>query len=173
MYSFVDRDMFMRYRGGAVGHKTTQEETKCLLGDRDKLDKVPFELECNQDWYANEGSDVEMSGGDDGENVMEDEHEEGGGSDIEVDHSEGGDGEENEIDSDESESGDMAGDPSSGLSASLADDELLDEMEEFGYTGLDQVVQEEEELDYLGEDDLGAEDGENDERDDLEPVAYL
>jgi len=74
IYSFVDRDMFMRYHGGVVGHKTTQEETKCLLGDHDKLDKVPFELECKQDWYANTGIDVEMSGGDDGENAMEDEH---------------------------------------------------------------------------------------------------
>ena len=41
--------MFMRYRGGAVGHKTTYEETKCLLDDREALDKVPFELESERD----------------------------------------------------------------------------------------------------------------------------
>ena len=44
-YSFIDQDMFMRFRGGAVGHKTMREETKCLLHDHDKLDEVPFELE--------------------------------------------------------------------------------------------------------------------------------
>jgi hypothetical protein len=30
--------MFMRFRGGAIGHKSTRHETQCLFGDRDPLD---------------------------------------------------------------------------------------------------------------------------------------
>ena len=181
MYSFVDRDMFMRYRGGAVGHKTTQDETRCLLDDRDELNKAPFKLECEQDWYASASSDVEMGSGDDGENTMEEDVEEGtesrehgdGGSDLEEGESEGGDEDQSSSSSsdDESDSDDAAV-QHLGISASLADDELLDEMDEFRYTGLDQIVDEEEELDYQ-EDDLGAEDGENMDWDELEPLVYL
>jgi hypothetical protein len=36
--SFVDRDMFMRFRGGGVGHRTTREATNVFLSDRDRLD---------------------------------------------------------------------------------------------------------------------------------------
>jgi len=32
----------MRYRGGRVGHKSICEATRCLLDNRDRLDKVPF-----------------------------------------------------------------------------------------------------------------------------------
>lgn len=51
----------MRYRGGAVGHKTTREETKCLSEDRDKLDKIAFVLESERrgEFYR-ENEDVEM-----------------------------------------------------------------------------------------------------------------
>ena len=45
----------------------------------------------------------------------------------------------------------------------LVDDDLLDEMDEFRYSGLDQVVEDEEELDQLAEDALG----------DEEPHGYL
>jgi hypothetical protein len=37
-YSFVDRDMVMRYRGGGVGHTSTREATDWFLKDRDLLD---------------------------------------------------------------------------------------------------------------------------------------
>ena len=47
------------------------------------------------------------------------------------------------------------------VSVLLVDVDLLDEMDEFGYSGSDQVVEDEEELDQLAEDALGAEDGEN------------
>lgn len=167
IYSFVDRDMFMRYCGGAMGHKTTQDETRCLLDDRDELDKIPFELECEQEWEG--GDDVEMGSGDsdDSEDMMEDQHK-GGESDIKDD---GSDGEGDEVDGDNSKVEGATGDL--GLSTSLADGGLLDEMEEFRYTGLDQVVEEEEALDYLGEDELGAEDGKNMDQDESEPQAYL
>ena len=58
-------------------------------------------------------------------------------------------------------------------SALLVDDDLLDEMDEFGYSGLDQVVEDEEELDQLAEDALGVEDGENVDWDEEEPHGYL
>jgi hypothetical protein len=49
------------------------------------------------------------------------------------------------------------------ISTLLADDDLLDEMDEFGYSGLNQVVEDEghEEEDDLADDALGTEDGEN------------
>ena len=154
--------MFMRFRGGAVGHKTTREETKYLLDDRDELDKVAFEREYERAGYAKQESDVEMGSGDsdDGEDVMEeDENEQGGGSDLEED--------ESDVEEYESDGGDIA--DGLGLSGALADDELLDKMEDF----LNEVVEEDEETAYLGEDDLGAEDGENVDWDELEPLAYL
>jgi hypothetical protein len=164
MHRFVDRDI-MRYRGGAVGHKTMQEDTKCLLDDRDKLDKVPFELESEQS--------QEYRLGDDGEHdsdVDMEEEEEDSGTDSDGEMEEDASGEE---DSDESDtSDDMAIDPSKGL----VDDDLLDEMDEFGYSGLDQVEDENNEggNNHLGEDELGAEDGENDiEGEDDFAHAYL
>jgi hypothetical protein len=44
-FRFVDRDMFMRFRGGGVGHKTTREATQSFYEDRDALDSVPFTKE--------------------------------------------------------------------------------------------------------------------------------
>jgi hypothetical protein len=55
--------MFMRYRGGAVGHKTMRKETKSLLEDHDKLDKIPFVLESEREQGSHRGSedsDVKM-----------------------------------------------------------------------------------------------------------------
>lgn len=156
----------MRYRGGAVGHKTTQEDTKCLLDDRDKLDKVPFELESEQSQEYRLGddgehdSDVDMEEGEeDGGTDSDGEMEEDTGEEDSSEEELGGGDEDDE--SDESDAGDdMVVDPSKGL----VDDDLLDEMDEFGYSGLDQVEEEnnEGENDHLGEDELGAEDGEND-----------
>lgn len=36
--SFVDRDIFMRYWGGGVGHKSTRDATDFFLSDRDTAD---------------------------------------------------------------------------------------------------------------------------------------
>ena len=48
------------------------------------------------------------------------------------------------------------------ISTLLANDKLLDKMDEFGYSGLDQVVEDEGHEDNdLTDDTLGAEDGEN------------
>lgn len=37
--------MFMRFRGGGVGHKSTREATQSFFEDRDALDSVPFTKE--------------------------------------------------------------------------------------------------------------------------------
>jgi hypothetical protein len=41
--SFVDRDMVMRFRGGGVGHKSTNEATRCTYEDRDIIDTSDYE----------------------------------------------------------------------------------------------------------------------------------
>ena len=144
----------MRFRGGGVGHKTTREETRCLLDDRDELDKVPFVMESEIDRDQMELDD-------------EDEDEEDSEEDEEEDRDEDEEGEnDNEMDEDEgSEEGQESGAKIS--SATLANEELVDEMDEFGYSGLDQVVdQDDEGEELLEEDGLGAEDGENARDDD-------
>ena len=53
----------MQHRGGAIGHKTMQKETKSILKDRDKLDEIPFVLESEQEqsfYRGSEDLDVEM-----------------------------------------------------------------------------------------------------------------
>ncbi|KAI6152506.1 hypothetical protein BKA82DRAFT_4457721, partial [Pisolithus tinctorius] len=60
---FVDRDMFMQFHGGGVGHKMTHEVTCCLLDDQDKLDNALVTLEWEHAFmHGNEDSD---SDGDD------------------------------------------------------------------------------------------------------------
>lgn len=138
--------MFMRFRGGGVGHKTMREETQCLLDDRDKLDKVPFIMESEMDKDQMELDDESDKEEEDSEDEEEDEDDE----------EESKDGNEMDEDEEDEESG------IGNSSAALANEELVDEMDEFGYSGLDQVIEEfvEEEL-LVEEDGLGAEDGEN------------
>jgi len=55
---FVDRDMFLRFRGGGVGHKATRESTQCCLDDLDVLDQAwRDEMETHSD-----SGDVEDGG---------------------------------------------------------------------------------------------------------------
>jgi hypothetical protein len=49
----------MRYRGGGVGHKSVCKVTRCLLDDRDSLDKVPFTRDSEKNRIA-QSSDGEM-----------------------------------------------------------------------------------------------------------------
>lgn len=147
--------MFMRFHGGAVGHKTTHEETRCLLDDHDKLDKVPFELESEQDLPVryeenSKRGDVEMGS----PGAADDSGIEDDGSDDEDDGNEGSEREESD-DGNESNGTDSSEDM-------VIDPELMDEMDKFGYLGLDQVEEEEELGDGdLADDVFGAEDGEN------------
>jgi hypothetical protein len=50
--SFVDRDMFMRFRGGGIGHKSTNEATRCAYEDRDVMDTTDYEPDDSDDEEA-------------------------------------------------------------------------------------------------------------------------
>ncbi|KIK26402.1 hypothetical protein PISMIDRAFT_274760 [Pisolithus microcarpus 441] len=110
---FVDRDMFMRFRGGAVGHKTTREATRCLLDDRDKLDRRPFTLE-RELGIIEDTADELMD-----ENEV---HSFEDGTDQDS-------GDETRSESIDSTSSDLA-----------IPDTLADEMEEYGYGNLEEVI---------------------------------
>lgn len=50
--SFVDRDMFMRFRGGGVGHKSTSQATQFAYDDRDVMDTNNYESSDSDDEEA-------------------------------------------------------------------------------------------------------------------------
>lgn len=133
---FVDRDMFMRYRGGGVGHKSTCEATRCLFNDREKLDRQTFTFEHDRELFEEENEDDTPM--DDSSSMEEESSEE---SVQDVSETEGVD----------------AGDDDQ-----LIGDDLGDEMEEYGYSGLDQVLDDNEgdAETFDDEDALGPEDGE-------------
>lgn len=81
---FVDRDMFMRFRGGGIGHKSTQERTQVFEqqshvlppeDDEIVVDGIDSEEEPEESEEENydelssgdEGRDDEIGGGEDGE----------------------------------------------------------------------------------------------------------
>lgn len=128
--------MFMRHRGGGVGHKSTREATRCLLDDRETLDKQSFVLENDRDLFEEA---VEESG-----------------EDVPMDNSSSAE-EENDEESDEDGS-EMEGIEAEDIEQPV-DDELGDEMDEFGYSGLDQVLDDDE--DSGDEDALGLENGDS------------
>ena len=119
-----------------MGHKTIHEATCCLLDDHDALDKKELALKHDCDLFDEgvEGSndDVPMDDSSESEEESGDESK----------------GEESEVNATESEH--------------LIDDELGDEMEEYGYSRLDQVLEDEEDAKVSGDEDaLGPEDGED------------
>jgi len=129
--------MFMRFRGGGVGHKSTREATYCILGDRDALNKVSFTLEHDQLGQGTEESDKDDVPVDDASNEGE--------GDVPMDDASGSE-EEGDQEGPE-EVADIGG------GEQLVGDELADEMDEYGYTGLDQVLEK--------SDDEDVEDGED------------
>jgi hypothetical protein len=50
----------MRYRGGRINHKSICEATRCLLDNRDPLDKVPFTRDSEKDRTAQNSDDGMM-----------------------------------------------------------------------------------------------------------------
>jgi hypothetical protein len=82
---FVDRDMFMRFRGGGIGHKSTQERTRVFEKQTHVLpredDEVPVvdgvnseeepedseEENDDDELMGDEAGGDEMGGGEDGE----------------------------------------------------------------------------------------------------------
>jgi hypothetical protein len=121
--------MFIRYRGGGVGHKSTRKATRSLLNDRETLDKQPFILERDRNLFEEATEEI------DEDDPMTDS------SSTE---------EESDEESDEDRSA-MEGIGENGKQP--VDDELGDEMDEFGYSGLDQVL--EDDKDSGDEDALG------------------
>lgn len=131
--------MFMRYRGGGVGHKSTCEATRCLLDNRETLDKQPFILERDRNLFEEateeSGEDAPM---DDSSSAKEESDKESDGDGSEMEGIEVEDGKQ------------------------LVDDELDDEMHKFGYSGLDQVLDDDGDSQAGDEDALGAENGDED-----------
>lgn len=76
-HSFVDRDMFMRYRGGGVGHAAVREATDSFMADRDEHD-IRFHAE-HQAGHGEPGASTAADLQDDEDeedwNVMDDLHE--------------------------------------------------------------------------------------------------
>jgi len=129
--------MFMRFWGGGVGPKSTHKVTRCLLDDCETLDKEPFTLKNDSDPFQETGeNDVPMEGTSNSEGDESDESSEQG-SDID---SVGGRDDE-----------------------PLIVNELADEMDEYGYTGLDQTLDKNEgDAEISGDEDaLRPEDGED------------
>ncbi|KAF6743071.1 hypothetical protein DFP72DRAFT_1053502 [Ephemerocybe angulata] len=55
---FVDRDMFMRFRGGGVGHKHTRDATDFFLNDRDPLDIIRREDPLSESQDPNDDAEL-------------------------------------------------------------------------------------------------------------------
>jgi len=104
----------MRYWGGGVGHKATHEVTQCPLDDHDVLNKQPFTFEHDCQPFKEEiDDDVPM---DDSSSDKEESDEESEDDGSEMEEVDGGDG------------------------TKLIDNELDNEMEEYGYGGLEQIL---------------------------------
>jgi hypothetical protein len=139
--------MMMHFHGGGVGHKSTWQATDWFLSDRDKLDK---------------------GGETDAEEEFNDEMDDMKIKDAEFDSDEG------ELHADaEMEDTEIEGAEQPGLDL---DEEAyeLDEIEEYGYDGIEEIEESDENEDEDGGDDggatsevddavLGAEDGEDDD----------
>ncbi|KAG1811133.1 uncharacterized protein BJ212DRAFT_1579186 [Suillus subaureus] len=154
---FVDRDMFMRFRGGGVGHKSTRSATQIFRNDHDPLDCVApgDNADSEEDEEASDSEEDEEASEGDEEGAAEGDEE--GAAEGAID--------EGIIDQDEDEVGES-------------------EMEEFGYGGLDQ---EEDDTDSDEDDsssdnedndsdldnDLGPEDGEDENEEELEGYGEL
>ncbi|RXW16536.1 hypothetical protein EST38_g9319 [Candolleomyces aberdarensis] len=136
---FVDRDMFMRYRGGGIGHVDTQAAVDVWLKDRDKLDAERTEKELQRYTVDTADEDEEMEPGDE----LEEE-----GVPMQID------------DDDESVRSEEVGEP---LPEALAEGLLLEEALDYGFEfGGEQSDGEDEEHGIEGlEENWGVEDGEN------------
>ena len=80
---FVDRDMFMRYRGGGIGHTSTRGTHQSLLDDREDVQDVG-------EWDSMRDADIPNEEEEDYEDLLEDETESESNSHLENDPNEGG-----------------------------------------------------------------------------------
>jgi len=83
IYSFIDRDMFMRFHGGGVGHKATRDWDEFLQGEGHGGKEAEDEgLDSEEDILEMEGSE------DDLEDIQADINEEDSSSDEEEEEEE-------------------------------------------------------------------------------------
>ena len=147
--------MFMRFRGGGVGHKSMRNEMRCLLDDRDELDKRGFEKEKERSQ-----SRSELDATDEDEDMIDEDED-----DEEDEEDEDGDAEDEGEDEDDLEGGEEGDEevPAATPFEAYVDDEVADEMDEYGYSGLDQVINEDDENEEIEDDEnaFGPEDGED------------
>ncbi|KAH9021904.1 hypothetical protein EDB85DRAFT_2152096 [Lactarius pseudohatsudake] len=79
---FSDRDLFMRYRGGGVGHLGTRQCNEFLLADEHRpINEMPDANEPLAELEENQGSDSESEGEDEGVSEGGDEGESDRGED--------------------------------------------------------------------------------------------
>jgi hypothetical protein len=144
-------DMFMRFWGGGVGHKSMRTEMRCLLDDRNELDERGFEkgkkgpsqgVSWRQPKKIDEDEEDEEDEDGDAEDEGEDENKNEEYGDEDEDDLEGGEEGDEEV-------------PAATPFEAYVDDEVADEMDEYGYSGLDQVINEDDENAF------GPEDGED------------
>jgi len=120
----------MRYRGGAVGHKSTREATRCLFNDRDPSDHATERTEAAdlQDGGLPREHEEDINSDEDGEEEEVDDEgdevDEGEDEEEDDEDRDGGDAEGNNSENEENEDSDSepASDPGS----------ILDDMEGFG-----------------------------------------
>jgi len=141
-FRFVDRDMFMRFRGGGVGHAATRAATDTFKTDRDDLDiqsrearNEAFNLEQEEEMAEEELNENEMARG---PNIDIDAIPDGAEDDIEEEEGELSEGElldysyEREIDSDDEEEGEED-DREEDDEEEVGDELTIEELEELGY----------------------------------------
>ena len=125
-----------------MGHSSTHDLTKHLLNDCEILDAQPFTLEHNHD--SEESSDMSTDEPDD----KSDETRESGSSDEEDDI--------RDSDSQEQDDPDLDLEATLGedvTSGQIIDNKLVDKMDEYGYTGLNQVLDSDGDAEASGEED--------------------
>lgn len=159
---FVDRDMFMRFRGGGVGHRSTRNATQTFCNDRDPLDCVAPGN--NADSEQGEGASEEDKEASEDEVEASSENEESS-AERQLEASE-----EYEDDGPPLEEDEEDGLSESAVDEGIVQDEVVEsEMEEYGYGGLDQEEENTDEEADADQDDSGSDNEDNDIDNDLGP----
>jgi hypothetical protein len=76
--------MFMRFRGGGVGHKSTNEATRCAYEDRDVMDTADYEPDDSDDEEAVFEGDQTSDEDDGNPSDLESESESDGSDDTDI-----------------------------------------------------------------------------------------
>ncbi|KAG1896093.1 uncharacterized protein F5891DRAFT_1193535 [Suillus fuscotomentosus] len=157
---FVDRDIFMRFCGGGVGHRSTHNATQTFCNDRDPLDCVARRN--NADSEQGEGASEEDKEASEDKVEASSKNEESS-ADRQLEASEEYEDDGPPLEEDEED----------GLSESAVDqdeDEVVElEMEEYGYGGLDQEEENTDDEADADQDDSSSDNEDNDADDDLGP----